>query len=448
MHYNDEDLFFWVEGDSPIAEAIGAHLAACTQCATSAKELRSVLDALSDPRIWEREPPLPPAPPELLRTIDAFMERMAEEQEAAPPLCDEILTGPSAWWPQRLRTTRGAKTAAVVQELRTRVRRCVEMSPRDAEVMSTMAVALAEELQGTDYPAVYLPLVMGQALRDHAYVLSFQGRHAEAMAVIERAEGVLSDGAGAIYESARLKLVKSSVLSNTGAAEEAIALAREAAETFLRFGDRARYVNARITEGAVVYTAGAVQDALEIWRSVEDDPGLDDVGTIRMAHNIGLCLADLGQLDVAIGYLYRCVVQFELRGMTTERTRSRGVLGRSLLLQRKLREAIPILRQTAREFTDLGLPWDAGLVSLELAEALLVSDQPAEVPEICRTAIADFTRLGGTQHATAALGYLREAMRLGQHAPKLVRDARASLWRLAAQPQLFAFAPGKALVEG
>ena len=39
------------------------------------------------------------------------------EDEEAVAICDEVLTGPAQWWPQRLRKTKGAHTAGVVKQL-------------------------------------------------------------------------------------------------------------------------------------------------------------------------------------------------------------------------------------------------------------------------------------------------------------------------------------------
>lgn len=43
---------------------------------------------------------------------------------------------------------------------------------------------------------------------------------------------------------------------------------------------------------------------------------------------------------------------------------------------RRMLEALPILCRAAQEFGELGMVWDMGLTSLELAEALLATDQP------------------------------------------------------------------------
>lgn len=389
---------------------------------------RRVEQILRDDRVWN----------DGALDIDAMLARLQRERDDAAKLSEAIVTGPATWWRQRLETTPGAKTAGMVEELVERWRGWLGTSPERAEILTAMAVELAESLPDSAYPATQLAIVRGQALRDHAYVLSFRGRFPEAMRYVERAEGVLDGVPAAIGERGRVMIVKALILRSLHRFDEAVHLARQAAAIFLRLGDRQRYVNARSTEGAVVYETGAIAEAKRIWSSLENDPGLDHRGTIGLAHNIALCLADLGQYEAAIPQLYRCLVQFEALGMDTERTRCRASLGHALLKNGRMLEAVPILRRAAQEFGELGMVWDMGLTSLELAEALLATDQPHEVPDLCRHVIAEYARIGIAAHATTALAYLREATRLDSRAFTLVRDASLSLRRLpAAQPQLF-----------
>jgi hypothetical protein len=150
----------------------------------------------------------------------------------------------------------------------------------------------------------------------------------------------------------------------------------------------------------------------------------------------------LGRPAAAAEYLVRCVADFEMLGMETERTRSRWILTRALVVSGKAEEAIPSLRQTWREFAQLDLIADAGLVALELAEVLLATGRTDEVPAICRDVIAQFTRSGMASRAITALSFLREAVALGQASTSLVRHVHAFLRELPAeQPRLFAPPP-------
>jgi tetratricopeptide (TPR) repeat protein len=322
------------------------------------------------------------------------------------------------------------------------MRTMLESSPANALQVTALAIEVANTLDVSEYPCDYVIKLRAQSLRDHAYVLSFMGRYPEALDFVARSKRLFEQVPLPEYDLARLALVKALILQHIDRAGEAADLAREAGDTFLRFGDRARYVNARITEGSVVYYSGAVSRAMEIWQSIEKDPSLDAVGAVRVAHNIALCFAELGQPARAAEYLIGCVAQFDMLGMETERTRSRSVLGQTLLNAGRAAEAIPILRQTWREFEQLDMVTEAGLTALELAEALLVTDQTDEVPAICRDVIAQFTRAGMASRAITALSFLREAVAIGQASTSIVRHVHAFLRELPAeQPRLFAAPP-------
>lgn len=438
-HYDEDALFEYVSGSSPIASEIASHVSGCLECECEVSERRELIGALADTETWRRESS---APRQFVVDVAAFAVQAREEEDRAATLCDEVLTGPSSWWRQRLWTSPNARTAGMVKQLLERMRTLLERSPASALVVTSLALEIANGLDLSAYASDYVIKVRAQAHRDHAYVLSFMGRYPEALEVVERARRLFDQTPLPEYDLARLALVKATILQFIGRPLEAAELAYGAGETFLRFGDRPRYLNARITEGIVLYHGGAVERALEIWQSVEHDSDLDDLGAVRIAHNIALCLTDLRRPAEAVVYFQRSVAQFEMLGLDTERTRSRWMFAHALVALGKSREAIPTLRQTWREFEALELVGDAGLVALELAEALLSIGKTEEVPAICRDVIAQFTRAGMAARAITALSFLREAVAIGQASASLVRHVHAFLRELPAeQPRLFAPPP-------
>jgi tetratricopeptide (TPR) repeat protein len=440
-HYDDESLFQYLEGTSPIASEIDSHVSECAECAGEVDGQRELIASLSDRDTWQSAPA--PALRQIVANITAFADHARQEEERAAALCDQILTGPAQWWRQRLFNTEGAATAGMVKQLLDKMRVLLERSPANALQATSLAIEVANGLDITTYPSDYVVKLRAQAHRDHAYVLSFMGRFPEALDCADRAKRLFDQTPLPEYDLARLALVKATILQFVERSSEAAALAQQAGDTFLRFGDRARYLTARITEANVLYNSGAIERALEIWKSVEHDPALEGVNAIRVTQNIALGLTDTGRPAEAIDYIQRCVAEYALLGMETERTRSRAMLAHALMALGKHHEAIPALRQAWREFEQLELIGDAGLMALILAEALMATDQPEDVPAICRDVIAQFTRSGMASRAITALSFLREAVAIGQASPSLVRHVHAFLRELPAeQPRLFAPPPG------
>lgn len=441
-HYDDEELFEYVEGSSPIDGEIESHVSACGACAEEVGEQRMLIAALGDGDVWENQAPAPDTPRQFVVDVRAFAERLQLEDERAAAQCDEILTGPSAWWRQRLRNAEGACSGGMVRQLLERMRTFLESSPANALQVTALAIEIANALDVTAYPSDYVIKLRAQALRDHAYVLSFMGRYPEALECAERSRRLFAQVPLPEYDLARLALVQASILRCIDRADEAIVLARDAAEVFLRFGDTTRHLNARTTEAIMVFEAGNFEDALQILLVLEKHPAMDDVGRVRVTHNIGTAYSELGQPEKTIEAMQKCIPAYEMLGMETERARARWMLGHALVAAGRTRDAIPALRKTWREFEKLEMIADAALAALELAEALLTVGQPEEVPAICRDLIAQFTRAGMTSRAITALSFLREAIALGTVSTSLVRHVHDFLRELPSeQPRLFAPPP-------
>ncbi|HYR28476.1 MAG TPA: tetratricopeptide repeat protein [Thermoanaerobaculia bacterium] len=398
------------------------------------------MEALQSDDVWTESGP---APRQFVVDVTEFAERAKAEDIRANAACDAILSGPASWWPQRLRQTEDIYTAGMVRALLDRMRQYISASPANALQVTAMALDIANALDVAEYPCDYVIKLRAQAYRDHAYVLSFMGRYREALETADRAKRLFEQVPLPEYDLARVAQVRALIFRCIDRADEALVLAKEAADTFLRFGDTSRYANARVIEGAILFEAARYHEALEVWTTVEHHDALDTTTRIGMIHNVAICYRELGQLDKAAERLSRCVEEHQMTGAVTERTRSRRSLGQTLVKAGRYQDAIPVLRQSWREFEELDLIADAGLAALELAEALLLAGQSSEVPAICRNIVARFTRAGMTSRAITALSFLREAVALGQGNPSLVRHVHDFLRELPAErPRLFAPSPG------
>lgn len=263
----------------------------------------------------DRNGPAPRIPP--------VLHRIAAEMEIAEALCESILDAPPQQWAERVGAIPEARTPFMVVQLLERMPALLEQRPGDALQLTALAVAIAESLHPRDSWEEGVILARGQALREHAYVLSCLGRDREALQYVERAERELAQVPADGFELARLALVKAGAVRLQGRTEEAIALARQAARTFREIDEPVRAVDARITEGAILYEAGAIERALEVWTALRGDPGLTEVSALRIAHNIAVCLCDLGRPVEAVEPLEQGVEGFTRAGLLTERTRGR-----------------------------------------------------------------------------------------------------------------------------
>src|SRR3954447_788529 len=337
-HYDEFALFEYAEGTSEQREEIAAHLADCPECSTSIGEHRRFAAALGQPAVWDKA--AEPVAKSRLTDLLSINGRLEREDAAGAAIVEDALTGPTAWWRTRLRKADGWRTAGVVRQLLERVRPTIDSgSPANALRIAELAVEVSNELNVAEYPSDFVIGVRAQALRDHAYALAYVGRYPDALRVLDRAENLFKQSVLPEYELARLKLVRAFAYPNIDRAAEAVVLAREAAETFLRFGQRKRYIDARIYEAGMLYNAGRVKDALPIWLELESMPDLTETTRILLMQNIGCAFQQIRKFSDAIRYLSRAAEGYERLDIKPRLVHTRWILARTLLLSKSAAEA-------------------------------------------------------------------------------------------------------------
>ncbi len=438
-HYDEDALLEYVEGHSTIGSEIEVHALSCAQCAAEIEHQRRIIGALREDESWQ--PPQSQAEilAERLAGIASFKGRLDTEDAEAAARVKQLLNGPSAWWRNAMRKEPAVRTAGMVRQLLRRMRELLERVPADALIVTTLATEIAEGLCVAQYPSDFVVGLRGQALRDHAFVLSYMGRYPDARAAAERAERLFKQTPVPDYELARLDLVRANILRGIERYEESIQLADRAAETFTRFGDRQAAVNARMYQAANLFQQRQYAKALAVWKAIENDIESDDARSM-LIHNLGICYRETGQLDAAAEHLSRAAAEFEILGRDTNRAKSRWALASTLMAAEKHEPAIKLLREVWRDFESYEMEADAALAALELAESLLVVNRPGEVPAICRALLDRFTRLGMSERAIVALAFLRESVASGHATPVHVRHVHDFLRDLPAEGERL-FAP-------
>jgi len=439
-HYDEFALFEYAEGTSEQREEIEAHVADCSECAANIGEHRRFAAALGQPAVWQSTPA--PAAKSRITDLLSINGRIEREDAAAAAIIEDALTGPNAWWRTRLRQAEGWRTAGVVRQLLERVRPTMDAgSPANALRIAELAVEVSTELNVAEYPSDFVIGVRAQALRDHAYALTYLGRYPEALQVADRAEKLFRQSPLPEYELARLKLVRSIIYRSMERAAEAVAFTREAAETFLRFGQHRRYIDARVFEATMLCKLTRFKEALVILHELEKNPRIASTTRVIVLHDIGTAYQGIRKFRESAEYLALAAAEFDLLGIKPQFVRTRWMLARTLMMSKRADDAIPLLREAWREFESLEMEAEAALAALDLVEALLVVGDHDQVPSICRTLLDRFTRAGMNSPAVTALAYLREAVAAGQATRPLVRHVQKFLRELPKEPSLLFVPP-------
>lgn len=447
-HYEDEILFQFVAGTSPIGEEIDSHVESCASCARVVDEHRHLIDTLRTPEVWQHAEEPTPAQKCRIEEIVAVSRLIQQENDKAEALVNRLLSGPSAWWKTRLANMPEARSAGMVRQLLARMDGKTERSPVQAIEITGLAVTIAEDLDISSYAGDMVISLRAHAWREHAFVLMYTGNFPRALEAVDHAERLFQQTAVPQYELARVRLVRSMIYGGLERLSEAIDLACASARTFLEFGDRQRYARARLVEAMMLYDLGSFPEALEIYLSIHGEGSVaSEVEEAKLVQNIGECYRRLGRFEPAVTYLSKAIACFDELGLETERIRTRWSLGSMLATNGRPGEALPLLRQAYRDFEKNQMDSDAALVGLEMAEVLLVLGQPEEVPAICRNLLDRFTRAGMTSRAITGLAFLREAVALGQATPSLIRHVHDFLRKLPGEPKRMYASPFPARLD-
>jgi len=153
-----------------------------------------------------------------------------------------------------------------------------------------------------------------------------------------------------------------------------------------------------------------------------------------LLQHLGSSYRELGDFDRARDYYARAIAEHQKRNAVTDILHVQWSLALTLMAEQKQREALAVLREAWRGLAELHMLADGALVGLKVAEVLLMLDEPAEVPAICRTLLDQFTRSGMTSPAISALSYLREAVAMGKATPALVSQIHDFIQDLPKHP--------------
>ena len=440
-HLTDAELLDLLTDPAPVRLTrermrLFAHFADCAACGDRFNDVARFVSLLAEGDVWAAGVPDGKLPAPWLRRAAAALEQIAAERQGLDPLLEATLRGSRRGWRAKLAGIDRLSTYAMVDALLDRAVRLGRSAPADALELTSIAAEIADQLPVEAYPYDLVIALRARACREHAFSLSYAGRIVEALQWVDRAEELFRQTPLPAFELARVDVMRALIYRDTDRVDDAIRLTHRAAETFLSFGDRPRHINARLTEAALLFRQRRYADAHSIWSALEDEPSLKGTPAYGMLlQHLGSSYRELNDFRRARDYYGRAIAEHRKHNLVSDELRVQWSLGLTLMAEQKQREALPILRRTWRGLTELQLADDAALVGLKVAEVLLMLDQPAEVPAICRTLLDHFTGSRSKSAAVSALSYLREAVAAGKAKPSLVSDIHDFIRDLPRRPR-------------
>jgi tetratricopeptide (TPR) repeat protein len=440
LHYDEETLLSYLE--DPATEStddIQEHLGHCSSCRRLFDSVQEFLSCLGSAEVWGADDLALEASEPDPSKIEEFMahaRRLSDEEVLAEQLVPAMLAASAESWRSEMYLTPELRSLASLREMTNQARMLLDTNPDRAFRIATLAAEFAEVLPLDSYTGDSVFQLRGACWKEQANALRYLGRFKESLKALDRAEICFSHASANQFNLATVAYVRAMILCEIQRTNEALALARSSADVFLAHGDVQRYAHARIVEASIYNEQRDFARAKDTFMALlKPLKAAGDVGTLaRVFNNMGHTLVQLNDLETAGTYFLQAMLMYQESGNAVGKIRSRWGLGRILVSSGRIEDGISRLRETREEFERVSMRHDAGLVSLDLAEALLAAGETREIHQICGSLVEQFSSLGMNSNAMKALAYLREAVETEAVTPDLVRHVREYLEDFSKQP--------------
>ncbi len=317
--------------------------------------------------------------------------------------------------------------------------------PNNYFATATVLIDDIEDVRG-DYRA----FLKGTALVEQANVLRHLGDYAEALPVLDRADGLLEGIPSCTHELGRAWFTRGTLLFKMDRLDEATHWLRRAVSIFAAVTDARRVARVRLVEANVLYEQHRVEEACALWRTTLPvfAAGRDRRTEAMVWLNLGWCGLDQNRGDEAKRWLEKALARFENAKDGGEHARARWGLAVYEARYGDRQTGLARLTEQRDAFTRADLKMDAAMAGLDIAETLLLP--PAYVREaraVLRQLVPTFRAAGANREMLRALAYLADAARQERATPSLIRLVRADV-RRASHDATFRFVAPETVEAG
>ena len=296
---------------------------------------------------------------------------------------------------------------AVSYRLRDETRARRHTDPREALRLAELAVAAAERIEDERQRGPTL----SEALAERGNAHRILGELACAEEDFAEAVCLLAEYAGDPLAEADMLLMRASLAKAHRRFAEAIELAGEACSSYARYGQVRGVLASLIKLGALHGYAGDHEEGIDLLgRALELAVDLgDSEDLLHVANNIALLFADAGLSADAGAVVERARELCDQVGTMQDRLRLDWLSARVQSDLGHHSAAAIILGHLRADYMDEDMPYEAALVSLELALAYARLGRRYEQRELARETAEAFQLLGVEREAFGALSLLAHA---------------------------------------
>jgi tetratricopeptide (TPR) repeat protein len=366
-------------------------------------------------------------------SLRLIADRLADERAAAHSIVATLDASSETTWDRPL--PESWRTLGFVQELTHAAADVLERNPAHSRALAQFALAISTAVRPSDYPAITIAQLEGQAWKTLGTAHRYLSSHDAALRAYDAARRRFAEFGALADEEAAVVLAIAVVFSEIGKFDEALQLIAETAPVFSSFSDEKHLVQGALLKAMIHHRRGdlrlariAYEDAL-IAAQQRDD--LHTLAAIQ--NNLGYVLIELDEISAAADSLARARDLFAGLEMPLEVSRSEGGLARLLVHNREYERALALLRRVRQHFLSLGMIDEAGVAALDMIDALVATDDRAAAQQLAETVLAEF-RAARLDRAIIALAYLQELLRQHPSPNASIRHVRSYIEQLRSDP--------------
>jgi tetratricopeptide (TPR) repeat protein len=373
---------------------------------------------------------------ERIAEFTAAARRLAVERIDAADLVTQLLRDtPRENW-MSLAERPELQTNGALEQVSREIENTLRHQPKDSLPLSALAVRIADSLADDQYPAVVMAQIRAHAWKDRAKALTYNGKHEESLAAIQRAEVLLDQFGTVAHDQAIVALTKAIALLYVGRFDEALSALEGARATFAAHGDEQRVVLCGITMGVVYYRRGDNVRARDTFRALLPIAQVigDDFSLASLHNNLACTLLELGEFRDANIQFSNAIARCNEAGRKVDALRTEMSCGRLFLAKGKTAEGIERLRSARDQFLAHGLAEEAGICGLDIAGALLSEYRHDDAEEIAQLALHELRDTNLSPRARTALEYLERELAAHDATVDVVRHVRDYIESLQSNP--------------
>jgi tetratricopeptide (TPR) repeat protein len=373
----------------------------------------------------------------------ALFER---EQKEAPQLFTEISEQPPIRRVLLLRNQRRFHTWGFFELLLEKGREASYTDPPRSEELAWLALSIGDELDASLYGALRIEDLRGRAW---AYIGNARRVRSDldgAESAFEQAFHHLRRGTRESLDRAVVLDLKASLLRARRHFDDAIRLLRRAYHIFRQFEDHHRAGRVLVNLSTVCHSAGKPEEAIPLLQEALDLLDFDEEPRLRLivVHNLLDDLAETGRFMEARELFLEARPLYERFPDASTRNRRQWVEGKIARGLGQRAQAEELWTSARDGFVEEGIPYDAALVSLDLAALYAEKGATAELKRLSQEMLVIFRSQQIHREALAALSYLQQALEAERATLELIRRIALYLKRAETDPGL-RFDPAAAL---